>query len=184
MVVTQSGVAEIDYKHLASEISKSAPKRVYSAIANAPYADKVGMAFLFLGFICIYIVDEKTNKIFLKGVSDTEEYHLAVKDFKFKPSNYHLDFDKNKDNQIVQAIAQNTPQQTGDWTTLNRGKTSKATVRLNQASSGIATSIIYPLNSKIRGALMYSYYQYPEMIGNPQQLFMERYTELVSACLA
>ena len=175
---------DIDYIELAVQINQARAKDIYSAIVNEPFKNKVAMARLFLGFICIFIVDEKDNAIWLKGVSDTEEYRLAVKQFEFKPTSYRLDFNKNKDNTIVQTIIQAKPQRTLDWAALNRGQTPTDTVRLNQASSGIASTMLYPLSSVVRGALMYNYYQYPEKIGPLQQTFMEDYTKLVSACLA
>ncbi len=174
----------IDYKQLAKQLDKAARKDAYSAIVNVPFEDELDMAYLFLGFICIYIVDQKSKRVCLKASSDTEQYRLAIERFKFDPAEYCLDFDKNKDNPIVQAIAANETKITTDWSTLNRGQTATRIVRLNQANSGIACSIIRPFDSKVRGALMFNYYQYSDQIGGPQETFMDRYTELVSNYLA
>jgi hypothetical protein len=173
----------IDYDSLLAQITHAKAGQVYSVIVNAPFKNTVDMGLLFLGFIVIYIVDSQTNEIQLKASSSTEEYELAVEKFDFEPKSYHLNFDKDKHNTIVQAIATGKPQSTGDWVTLNRGETPPHVVRINQANSGIACSIIYPFDSVIKGALMYNYYQYQEQIGSPQQAFMERYTELVSTYL-
>jgi hypothetical protein len=174
---------DIDYDGLLARISLANADHVYSVIANAPFKNTIDMGLLFLGFIVVYIVDSQTNEIQLKATSNTEEYELAVERFDFKPKSYHLNFDKDKDNTIVQAIATGKSQSTCDWVTLNRGETAPDVVRINQANSGIACSIIYPFNSAVKGALMYNYYQYQEQIGSPQRAFMERYTELVSTYL-
>jgi hypothetical protein len=173
----------IDYSGLLTQITRANAGQAYSVIANAPFKNTVDMGLLFLGFIVVYIVDDKTNEIQLKATSRTEEYKLAVEKFDFKPTSYHLSFDKDKHNTIVQAIATGKPQTTCDWVTLNRGETAPEVVRINQANSGIACSIIYPLKSAVKGALMYNYYQYQEQIGSPQQSFMEHYTKLVSTYL-
>jgi hypothetical protein len=173
-----------DYDELAAQLDKADPADAHSAIVNVPFNNELDMALLFLGFICIFVVEEKLDRICLKAASDTEQYHLAIDHFKFDPSKYHLYFDKNKDNSIVRAILSNEPQNTTDWNTLNRGKTPSDTVRLNQANSGIAYSVIRPFRSKIRGALLFNFYQYPEQIGQQQENFMERYTELASKYLA
>jgi len=133
--------------------------------------------------MCLYIVDEKTNEIHLVAASGTEEYRLSVEHMDFKAEDYTLDFDKNKDNTIVQAIAGGKPKHTTDWTTLNRGQTPAETVRLNQANSGIAYSVIYPLSGPAKGALMYNYYQYQDGIGDTQKAFMKRYAKLIGSYL-
>jgi hypothetical protein len=138
---------------------------------------------LFLGFICLYIVDESTRRIQLVAASGTEEYRLAVEYIDFKLKEYSLSFDKNKSNTIVRAIARHKPQHTTDWATLNSGQTSIKAVRLNQANSGIAYTAVYPLPGSIKGAVMYNFYQYADGIGSQQLTFMQQYTELVSACL-
>jgi hypothetical protein len=173
----------IDYDGLLAQITRANARQTYSVIANAPFKNTVDMGLLFLGFIVVYIVDDKTNEIQLKATSRTEEYKLAVERFAFKPKSYHLNFDKDKHNTIVQAIATGKPQTTCDWVTLNRGETPHDVVRINQANSGIACSIIYPFSSAVKGAMMYNYYQYQEQLGSPQWAFMDRYTELVSTYL-
>jgi hypothetical protein len=184
MVASSKTMPYSGYDKLALQLDKATPKSIYSVIANAPFKNELEMALLFLGFICVYVVDEKVNRIRLKAASDTAMYHLAVDHFSFDAKSYYLEFDKNKDNSIVRAIVKGKPQRTTDWSTLNRGKTPLEIVRLNQASSGIACSVIYPLESTVRGALMFSYYQYPDQIGTRQEEFMRHYTKLVSKYLA
>lgn len=173
----------IDYRLLTNLLDAANSKDLYQVIVSAPFKNNVDMVFLFLGFICLYIVDEETNKIQLVAASGTEEYRLSVENMDFKLEDYTLYFDKNKANPIVKSIARGKPQSTTDWATLNRGKTSVEEVRLNQANSGIAYTAIYPFAGSVKGALMYNYYQYADGIGSQQEDFMERYTELVSRSL-
>lgn len=171
---------EIDYKFLAKLLGAATPRNIYQVIVSAPFEDSIDMVLLFLGFICLYIVDQNKNVIHLVAASGTEEYRLAVEHMDFKPEDYTLTFDKHKDNTIVQAIAGGKPKDTTDWATLNSGHTPVEAVRLNQANSGIAYTAVHPLAGPVKGALMYNYYQYPDGIGDAQETFMKRYTKLVS----
>lgn len=173
-------VPTLDYKLLSTMLASASEDNKYQIIVEAPFANKINMVFLFLGFICLYIVNEKKDEIQLVAASGTEEYRLAVEQYNFKPSSFHLRFDIDKDNTIVQAIANNKPQDTADWWTLSRKHKSAKAVRLNQANSGIAYTVVYPFSSSVRGALMYNFYQYPDKIDGEQRAFMKRYTELVS----
>lgn len=174
---------EIDYQFLTAQLDAAKPGNIYQIVVSVPFENGVDMVLLFLGFICLYIVDEKKNKIQLVAASGTEEYRLAIEYIDFKLEEYVLDFKKNKDNTIVQAITSGKPKHTTDWATLNSGQNSTKSVRLNQANSGIAYTAIYPLQGPTRGALMFNYYQYPDGIGAAQEAFMKRYTKLVSSHL-
>jgi len=178
------GVPMLDYGQLARTLAAASPKSIYKVIVEAPFKDKVNMAFLFLGFICLYIVDEEEKQIQLKAASGTEEYRLAVEWYNFKPADFHLDFDTDKNNTIVKAIASGKPQETDDWVTVSRQHSSPEVVRLNQANSGIAYTAIQPFSHAVRGALMYNFYQYPDKIDGEQRTFMRKYTDLVSSLLS
>jgi hypothetical protein len=182
-MTTTAGSPKIDYQFLTAQLDAATSGNIYEVVVSAPFANGRDMVFLFLGFICLYIVDEKTDRIQLVAVSGTEEYRLSVEHMDFKPEDYTLRFDKNKNNTIVQAVASGKPKHTLDWATLNRGQTPTAAVRLNQANSGIAYTAIHPLLGPTKGALMYNYYQYPDGIGDAQEAFMKRYTKLVSRYL-
>jgi hypothetical protein len=176
-----SASSGIDYSILLSHITAVRSEEVYDAIVNAPFIhNKVAMAWLFLGFICLYLVDENGIIVQLMAMSDTEQYRLAVEGYNFNPADYVLDFVVDKNNPIVQSITIGEPCGTRDWAVLGRSNVRPETVRLNQASSGIAYSVIYPLSSGRRGGVMYNYYQYPDGLGAEQQVFMECYTKLVS----
>ncbi len=184
MAANTSHKAVVDYELLSSIIASALEESRYKAVVEAPFGDKINMAFLFLGFICLYIVDEKKGEVQLKAASGTEQYRLAVERYNFKLSDFHLRFDADKDNTIVQAIASGKPQGTADWVTLSRKHKSAEAVRLNQANSGIAYTAIYPFSSSVRGALMYNFYQYPDKIDGEQRAFMKKYTDLVSTFIS
>ena len=170
----------IDFQALSNLLKSASRPDTYYAIVNAPFANKLQAVLLYLGFICLYILDEKSKEVCLVAVSGTEEYHLSIEGFKFDPADYRLSFGKDKNNQIIKAIISETQQCTTDWTTLNRGDTPEETVRLNQANSGIACTVIEPFVGPIRGALMFNYYQYREKLGAEQVDFMKQYFGLVS----
>ena len=54
--------------------------------------------------------------------------------------------------------------------------------RPNQANSGINYSSVYPLQGKVKGALLYNFFQY-DGISKQQHAFMRKYTKLVSGAL-
>jgi hypothetical protein len=93
-----------DYAQLAAQLTAVSPKDLYRAIVSAPFEDKLAMAYLFLGFICLYVVDEASGDIQLKAASGTEEYRLAVEHYNFDLTKFQLRFDTDKNNTIVQAI--------------------------------------------------------------------------------
>ena len=41
-------------------------------------------------------------------------------------------------------------------------------------------SVVYPLKGKAKGAIMFNFFQYPELVGEAQDAFMRRYTAIVS----
>ena len=184
MSADTSNAPTIDYKALAAALASAPEGNKYKMIVDAPFENKVGMAFLFLGFICLYIVDEHKREIQLMTASGTEEYSRAVEQYNFKPANFHLDFVADKDNTIVQAIVTGEPRDTDDWVTVSRQNKSPEAVRLNQANSGIAYTAIYPFSSPLKGGLMYNFYQYPDKIDSTQRDFMKKYTSLVSTYLS
>jgi hypothetical protein len=176
--------SEIDYASLASELSHYPTKQaMLQATVDAPFIKlKVEMAMLFLGFISFFLVDEAHKKVYLAGTSDTEHYHLSVKDYPFDPKKFRLDLNDKK-NHIVQAIVDKKVVHNNDWGQVSRPEAAVETVRLNQATSGISAVYIYPLTGKKRGALMYNFFQFGDGISKQQLEFMRRYTDMVSAAV-
>jgi hypothetical protein len=152
----------------------------FQAVVNAPYEQlPLKMAELFLGFICFYIAEGKEARF--KAASDTEYYHLSIRDYpSFDPDNFRLPL-SDTDNDIVRAIVDQAPVHSLDWSKVKRRDAAVETVRLNQATSGIAAAYVYPFATESgRGALMFNYFQYPEAIDQSQLDFMQKYTRLVS----
>ncbi|HWB39031.1 MAG TPA: hypothetical protein VG604_02200 [Candidatus Saccharimonadales bacterium] len=163
----------------ATHSKKSLPK----AIVNEPFHQPLAAAYLFLGFIVLYIVAEDGDTVQLSGVSDTEYYEMSVSGYKFSPSQFKLSLAKDTDNTIVEAISTGQPQETTDWRTLRRSWADPVKTNLNQANSGISRTIIYPLDIPHGGALMFCYYQYDNLLSEGQRDFMKRYCQITSEVL-
>jgi len=89
------------------------------------------------------------------------------------------------ENSIVKALQTGKPQSTVDWKYLFVPALTAKEARLNQAGGAIAYSAVYPLPGVGDGAaLIFSYYQYPDKIGDDQARFMECYSKIVAERLA
>jgi hypothetical protein len=173
----------IPYQQLEAMLSEAkSPAELYLAVADGPFAFKLEMALLFLGFICFYTVDEAAQVIKPGAVSDTEHYHQSIEGYDFKLEDYKIALDDAK-NIVALAVRDKTEVCTEDWGLLSRPEAREEVARLNQANSGIAYSLVQPLTGKVRGAMMYNYYTYKENISEQQQEFMDRYTAMASAAI-
>jgi hypothetical protein len=173
---------DVPYEQLQEALSAAKDRaELYQVIATAPFTHKVEMALLFLGFISFFILDDTKQTVRLVAVSDTEYYQMSVQGYNFDLASYVVPLDDSK-NSIAKAIKTGKPQSTTDWGVLGRTRAEDA-ARFNQANSGIAYTAVYPFSGKLRGALMYNYYQYQDAIGPQQHEFMKRYTIMVSSAL-
>ncbi len=177
----------MDYSKLATILNTRLSKAdLYEAIVNTPFAtkeDKLQAAYLFLGIIVLLVVNKDEGTIDRIALSKTElaknTTTVSVKDF--KDIKIPVDY---KDNIIAQAIKTGQPRETTDWHDLFVPALSAKEAQVNQASGGIAYSAVYPLVDCPEGAaLIFSYYQYKEEIGNSQHWFMEQYSDLASKAL-
>ncbi len=158
---------------------------LFAAIVEEPLAHKVGAAHLFLGFIVLYLVPKGKRIVKLISVSDTEYYEMAIKGYnKFSASDFELSLTKDTNNSIVKTILTGEVQNTADWRTLRRSWADPVTTNLNQANSGISSSVIYPLDVPRGGALMFCFYNYQQSINSDQHKFMKEYSQLVSELLS
>lgn len=175
----------MDFKHIRSTLEGAkSQSELYHGVVNAPFFYKVETAFLFLGIIVLLIVDKETGLIDRVALSNTElaENTTTVSVKPFHDIKIPLD---NEDNIISKAIRTQEPQNTTDWETMFTPALTGEEARLNQASGGIAYSVVYPLKTvKNGGAMIFSYYQYPQEIGKQQQEFMENYSSLASEVLS
>lgn len=156
---------------------------MYEAIVNAPFDIKEGKleaAYLFLGIMVLLIVDKEAGTIDRVALSKTElaKNTTTVSVKEFKDIKIPVDYD---DNIIATAIKTGQHQETTDWKDLFAPELSAEEARVNQASGGIAYSAVYPLIGVGDGAAMiFSYYQYQNEIGDAQRLFMDKYTQIVA----
>ena len=157
----------------------SSKEELYQAIVNVPFDNPLVAAQLFLGIVVLLLVNPKTKMIDRIALSDT---HLAkgtvkVSVKRFEDIKIPVDY---PDNLIAEAVRTNQAQVTTDWQYLFAPALTPQEARFNQAAGGIGYSAIYPFKAKrAQGALIYSYFQYPENISRKQQSFMEHYTQLV-----
>jgi hypothetical protein len=154
-------------------------KELQRLIVNAPFDQKLATASLFLAFIVLLVVNKKTGLIERVALSDTELAHNTTEvSFKaFEDIKIPVDYTENI---IVQAINHHEPRDTTDWYYTFTPALTGQQARINQASGGISYTAIYPLDIPPKGAISFSYYQYPENIGKAQHNFMKQYAQLVS----
>jgi hypothetical protein len=180
-----SDIPEIDYRTLSEtlEAASACDDELFRAIVNAPFAHPVHTTFMFLAFVVLCQVDKKARTIRRVAYSRTPlAYDISkVSNLPFDDLHIPLDHDKNL---ISKAIRTGKPHDTTDWSMLLTPPLSKAQARVNQAGGGIAYSVVYPLKSRGGGELTYSFFQYPQNIGEAQREFMERYTTLIDKALS
>lgn len=174
----------VDFDRLRQILSAASGGELFTTLVNAPFqANKIETAFLFLGIIVLLKVDRAEGVINRIALSDTE---LASRTTKvtvvpFSDIKIPLSHDENI---IAKAIRTGKPQDTTDWKFLFEPALKPDQARINQASAGIAYSAVYPLTSQEGGALIFSFFQYPQEIGSSQKKFMRQYAQLVDEVLS
>jgi len=164
--------------------SAKSPQELYQALVNAPFADPVKAAQLFLGIVVLLLANKKTGNIDRIALSNTlpakGTVQMSVK--RFEDIKIPLDY---RENIIAEAIHSGIPQQTTDWRNMFEPALTAEEARLNQAGGGIAFSAVYPLTGfGDGGAMIFSYFQYVENIDERQRSFMREYSQLASQYLA
>lgn len=177
-------VADELYDELESALAsaKSKPKGLYQAIVQVPFDHDRDMAFLFLGFLTLFILDPKRKMIVASAATDNDYYDQSIAGYDFKLSDYQLPLSA-KENSVVQAITSGQPVTSDNWDTFKRPKVDEGVARLNQANCGIGYAAVYPIQGIVRGALMFNFYQFPEAMCDAQDTFMQRYSALVAEAL-
>jgi hypothetical protein len=174
----------LDYKLIEKELAGAKDRpALYRTIVDTPFSFKVDMARLHLGIIVLLLADKKTGMIDRVALSNTElakgTTDISVK--KFEDIKIPV---SDPDNYIAKAIRTKESQFTTDWQYLFVPALTPEEARFNQAGGGIACSSVCPLSNGIDGAIIYSYFQYPEQLGAAQQEFMQTYTALASRQLS
>jgi len=185
MVTDLPAAPDIDYAELKQTLAACKnDKELFEAIVNAPFTYQLQVALMFLGIMVLLLVNKKTGTIDRIALSKTElakgTTDVSVK--RFEDIKIPVDYPHNV---IAQAIKTGQPQGTADWKNLFAPALNSTEARLNQASGGIGYSAVYPLIGARDGggALIFSYFQYPQEIRDMQRRFMEKYSQLVTAAL-
>lgn len=177
-------LSKIDYRaiHTLIQDADNLEDRLH-VIVNAPFEYKVATAFLFLGIVVLLQVSDDGRYIDRVALSSTELAKNTT-DVSFVPFNQIRIPVDHPENIISTAIRTGLPQDTTDWKFLFEPAMTPDQARMNQASGGIAYSAVYPLpKSKKGGALIFSYFQYQQNIGEEQKQFMSEYSRLVDDAL-
>lgn len=159
------------------------PAELYKAIVNAPFHKRRDAAFIFLGIVVLLLVNDLDGTIDRVALSDTAEAaatkQVSAKRFEDIRIPLHA-----PDNLIAQVIDTQTPGGTTDWAHLFTPELTAAQARINQANGGIGYSAVHSVKGQSeRGAIIFSFFDYPENINDSQRLFMEQYSRLVSRYL-
>ncbi len=183
MVDPQSSTDAIDYRYIQKRLDSAiGDEQLFEAIVNTPFVFAVEMAMLFLGIIVLLQVNKNDKTIDRIALSNTEPAartkQKSVKEF--EDIKIPIGHDANI---IAKAIKTGTPQGTSDWQYLFTPVLTPQEARFNQADGGIAFSAVYPLKSRDGGAMIFSYFQYPDEIGEAQRAFMEKYSLMADTAL-
>jgi hypothetical protein len=176
---------QINYDALQHALDEAGDAQaLHRAIVDAPFDHKVELALLHLGIIVLLRADKSDGMIHRIALSNTE-FAKGTTDFsvkRFEDIKIPIDYAGNS---IAKAIRTGKPQLTTDWQYLFAPALTPEEARFNQAGGAIACSVAYPLvGVGDGGALIYSYYQYPEKMGSDQRGFMKTYSGMVAKALA
>jgi hypothetical protein len=170
----------IDYEELNHALDGAkGDKDLFELIVNAPFAYKVQTTFLFLGITVLLLVNKETGTIDRIALSNTDLAKLTTDVSPVQFNEIKIDIN-DEENIIAKVIREGKKSDTTDWNLLFTPILKPHEARLNQANAGIAYSAVYPLKARDGGAIIYSYYQYRENIGELQLDFMEKYTGFVT----
>lgn len=170
------------YEQLRHQLASRATRRgLYRAIVDSPFEHKVEAALLHLGIVVLFLVDPKTRLINRVALSNTEFARGTADIKRLEDIKIPVDY---PDNCIAKAIRTSKPQLTTDWKYLFEPALTAEEARFSQAGCAIACSAVYPLLGLPHGgAMIFSYYQYPEKLGSAQRKFMKAYGTMVAAAL-
>jgi hypothetical protein len=184
MVKTVTAAPVMDFSDLEKTLQAATSElSLFKAIVNAPFMQLPPAAFLFLGIMVLVQANPKTGMVDRVALSNTElaKNTTDVSVVPFEDIKIPL---KDEENILSQTIRKQKPHDTTDWRYLFTPAMEAEEARMNQASGGIAYSAVYPLASRDGGALIFSYYQYLQNIGDGQKDFMQRYSKLADKYLA
>jgi hypothetical protein len=157
-------------------------KELYQTVVDAPFHNKAMAARLGLGITVLLLVNQAESTIDRVALARTELAQGSV-DMSAKPFKDIKIPVKDRDNFIAIAIRRKHYMITSDWKFLFVPALTAQQARFNQAGGGIACSVIYPFDIKPGGAMIFSYYEPVERIGDSHHKFMRDYIRLVAEVL-
>lgn len=152
-------------------------------IVNGPFYNKFHTTNLDLGIVVLTMVNSETDMIDRIAHSKTAPAQDALKATPVSFKDIHIPL-YDKINLLSKAIATYKPQKTSDWNYIFTPAINAETARFSQAEAGMGCSFIYPFKARNGGALIFSFYQAVDMIGDQHQSFMENYTAIVNSALS
>lgn len=175
-----SQITDTQYSELKSSFPDTQDRnKLYRHIVNAPFSDKLLVTSIDLGIAVLLLADLKNNTLDRVALSDTELAQGAVK-VSAKPF-HDIKIPLNTErNIIVQSIKTGEYRITEDWQYLFTPALTSEEARLNQAGASIECSLVWPLDIKNGGAMIFSFYQPQAYITEEHLSFARRYTEIVS----
>jgi hypothetical protein len=160
----------------------STDTKLYKEIVNAPFHDKFMTTRLGLGIVVLLLVDKKHKTINRIALSDTDPAKGAVQMSAKRFEEIRIPCN-DVQNIIAKAIRTGKFQKTDDWQYLFTPELTPEQSRFNQAGAGIDGSVVYPLQARDGGAIIFSYYQLLSKLNTAPYKFMEAYSLLVSQAL-
>jgi len=169
----------VDFDTLEAMLQAAPANKLPQAIVDAPFRQKVEMALLGLGITVFLKARPDTNTLDRIALSNTEmaagSTRYSMK--KFEDIKIPLDHDENA---LVTTYKTGHWQLLSDWAPMFVPELTPDQARLNQASAGIGSSVIYP---HAEGVMIFSYFQEPDNISAAHHGFMERYIKLFESYL-
>ena len=161
----------------------SSTSDLFQSIVDAPFKDKLSATDIDLGIVVLLLVNKKTNMIDRVALSDTDLARQAV-NMSAKPFKSIKIPLGHEGNSVAKAISTGEVQKVSDWQYLFAPSLTPQEARLNQAGSGIECSFIYPLKDvQDGGALIFSFYQPPQNVGDQHDVFVKEYGSIVCDAL-
>lgn len=157
----------------------SSSKDIYRTIVNSPFKFDLLTTSIDLGIVVLLLVDPKENVLKRVALSDTELAKGAVRVSAVPFHEIKIPM-TTKDNALVQAIKTKEHQLVSDWQFLFTPALSPEQSRLNQRGASIECSLVWPLEIKDGGAMIFSFYQPITNILEDHLSFAKSYAQLVS----
>jgi hypothetical protein len=174
---------KIYHEELEKLLSKPTSRSsLYQEIVDGPFHNKVMSARLGLGICVLLLVNKEEGTIDRIALAKTDLAQSTL-EISAKPFEEIKIPANHKDNYIARAIRRKHYMITSDWQYLFVPALTPEEARFNQAGGGIACSVIYPLDIKGGGALIFSYYEPVDRIDKNHHHFMQSYAHLASKYL-